>query len=75
MAVMAPALATIASAMPTSQEIAAGIQEAQMAQVQAQMRQTAEMLSELKLQTTILAEQGTADDTGRAVRDSIQGIV
>lgn len=73
--VVEPALAAMAIAMPSSQEIAAGIQQAQLAQVQEQMRQTAEMLAELKIQTQILAEQGTADDTGRAVRDGVQGIV
>ncbi len=61
--------------MPTSQEIAAGIQQAQLAQVQEQIRQSAEMLSELRIQTDILIEQGTVDDLGRAVKDSIQDIV
>ena len=61
--------------MPTSQDIATGIQEAQLAQVQAQMRQNAEMLNELKVQTEILAEQGTADDMGRAVKTGVQSIV
>jgi hypothetical protein len=70
-----PAVTAVAAAVPSSQDIAAGIQQAQLSQITAQIRQSAELLNELKVQTEILSEQGTAGDVGRAVRDSIQSIV
>lgn len=73
--VVEPALAAVAVAMPSSQEIAAGITEATMAQVQATMKQNAEILEVNKQQLEVLREQGTADDMGRAVKDGVQSIV
>jgi hypothetical protein len=71
---MAPAIAAVAVAMPSSQDIAAGIQGAQRAQIQEQIRASGRLLNVNLEMLAVLSEQGTSSDIGRAVRDAVQSI-
>lgn len=72
---VAPALAAMAVALPTAQDISSGIVEAQRAQINQQMRQTSELINVNKQMLEVLSEQGTSGDVGRAVRDAVQSVV
>lgn len=70
-----PAITAMAVAMPSSQSIASGIQEATLAQVRAQLKSTQQTNETLVQMLDVLSEQGTVDDLGRAVRDSVQSLI
>ena len=68
-------MAILATALPSSRDIASGIQEAQLAQIQASLRATQEQIALLEDLVALTAEAGTSDDIGRAVRDNMASSV
>ncbi len=68
---VAAEVGVLATAIPSSTDIAQGIQEAQLAQVQAGLRATQEQINLLEDLVILTAEAGTADDIGLSVRDNL----